>query len=377
MHDLQRIYRDLQEGLSLDRHPVAFLVGAGCPLSVRIDNGSGETAPLIPDIQGLTAAVRTALAADSTFDTLAAQFSEDGTPQANIEEILSRVRMRSRVCGKGSVRGLTAADLKGLEQRICSEVSKVVRAELPDHDTPYHHLVDWIGAIQRSKPLELFTTNYDLLAEQAFEDRQIPFFDGFIGVREPFFDLRAIEEEHAPSRWTRLWKLHGSISWRLGADQCVRRRFPLDPDGEGLLIHPSELKYDQSRRMPYLAMLDRLRHFLKQPSAFLVTIGYSFADEHLNEVIFQGARGNPTSAVYGLLYQEFAKETSAVALKGSIPLNASILARDSGVVRGAHSDWLPPADGAPATATNNKLGDFAEFTSFLRLLAPAAGATHA
>ena len=69
--------------------------------------------------------------------------------------------------------------------------------------------------------------------------------------------------------------------------------------------------------MPYLAMIDRLRSFLRQPSAFLVTIGYSYGDEHLNEVLDQSVRSNETSAAYGLLYKNLADETGAMKIAGA------------------------------------------------------------
>jgi hypothetical protein len=43
--------------------------------------------------------------------------------------------------------------------------------------------------------------------------------------------------------------------------------------------------------MPYLAMLDRLRAFLKQPAGVLIIAGFSFGDDHLNEIIVQGLQG--------------------------------------------------------------------------------------
>ncbi|MCZ8488372.1 SIR2 family protein [Vibrio lentus] len=43
-------------------------------------------------------------------------------------------------------------------------------------NTPYHDLCTWIGSIDRRMPIELFTTNYDLLLEEALEDEEIPYF---------------------------------------------------------------------------------------------------------------------------------------------------------------------------------------------------------
>ena len=68
------------------------------------------------------------------------------------------------------------------------------------------------------------------------------------------------------------------------------------------MIYPTHLKYDESRRLPYLAMLDRLKAFFTNGQAVLITCGYSFSDQHLNETILQGLSGNPTANCFGLIY---------------------------------------------------------------------------
>lgn len=51
------------------------------------------------------------------------------------------------------------------------------------------------------------------LMEQSLEEMEIPYFDGFVGANNPFFDLRALEDNLIPKHWSRLWKIHGSINW--------------------------------------------------------------------------------------------------------------------------------------------------------------------
>ena len=367
MHDLGRIRQDLQESLSLDKHPVALLIGAGCPSSVRVPNSSGTTDALIPDIVGLTGSVVSAMSADPAFLVLSKQFSDDGKSTFTIEDLLSRIRILRRIVGNGEARGLNATGLLTLEKQVCQHIVEAVKKILPPEETPYHRLADWIGGVARQSPIELFTTNYDLLIEQALEERGLPFFDGFVGARRPFFDLRAVEDDAIPPRWTRLWKLHGCLTWCLDGSGNIIRRQQHDGTSEGLLIHPSELKYDQSRRMPYLAMIDRLKAFIRKPSALLVTLGYAFGDEHLNEVIIQGLRGNPNAAVFGLLYKTLSQEASAAALSQKLPPNLSLIAKDRGVIRGTSAEWFTDTSpsGSPTPVTND-LGDFAVFTDLLK-----------
>lgn len=277
----------------------------------------------------------------------------------------------------GAVRGLDSAALGELDREISESVVEMASVELPGPTTAYADFADWIGSIARSAAVEVFTTNYDLLVEQAFEDARVPYFDGFVGGRSPFFDLRAMEDA-LPTRWARLWKLLGSVNWCVAADDRVTRTTP--PSGaERRLIHPSHLKYDESRRMPYLAMIDRLRTFLRSPSAVLVLCGYSFGDKHLNEVLAEGLQANPTAMSFGLLHGALADYPRGSHVTKSTR-NLALLARDAGVVGGEHDAWtvsgeltdvdLRVIDAAPAAddqprAAESRLGDFASFASFL------------
>jgi hypothetical protein len=143
------------------------------------------------------------------------------------------------------------------------------------------------------------------------------------------------------------------------------------------------MKYDESRRLPYLAMLDRLKAFLNHGQAVLVTCGYSFIDQHLNEVILQGLNGNPTAICFGLLYGERSGSPEAVTRATKQP-NLNLLAVDGAVLgtiegewesiekKDHHLDGIAAASGAlPGRATcpeeRNKflLGDFAALGNFL------------
>ena len=41
-----------------------------------------------------------------------------------------------------------------------------------------------------------------------------------------------------------------------------------------------------------------MRFFLRQPSAVIIISGYSFRDEHLNEIFLQGVQGNVTAVIF-------------------------------------------------------------------------------
>lgn len=187
------------------------------------------------------------------------------------------------------MRGFDRASLEALDVAVGDAINDLVAVSLPSEDSPYHQLAAWAGSIARAQALEIFTTNYDLLIEQALEESRVPYFDGFVGARESFLDITAIEDDEMPARWVRLWKLHGSVNWRLDGSS-VSRVSHLQA-GSPRLVHPSHLKYDESRRMPYLAMIDRLRAFLRRRGAARFVSGYSFGDRHINEAMIQGLEG--------------------------------------------------------------------------------------
>jgi hypothetical protein len=329
----------LQQALAPNKMRISFLLGAGCPMSIRVDAGGGSYPPLIPDIAGLTTLVSTTLAADAVLcDDYASLIARFGAgPPPTIEDILSHLRALLDVVRDGDISGLNHPKLLALDKRICQITADVVGVPLPSGETPYHNLAAWMSGIARAHSVEVFTPNYDLLMEQALESHKVPYFDGFVGAREAFFDLPSMESDSLPSRWAKLWKLHGSINWWRTSDHDVVRKSKGD-DEDRQMIYPSHLKYDQSRRLPYLAMLDRLRDFLGRGQAILVCCGYSFADQHLNEVIMNGLRSNPTAMCFGLLYGERAQYQEAIRCATRQP-NLSLLAADGAVLGTQSREW--------------------------------------
>lgn len=389
VEDPHRQLSYLQQCLSSDKKPLGIFMGAGCPMAIHLDGDRQR--PLIPDVAGITTIVRGELEKNPDcaplLKAVEEHFARDERDIPTIEDMLTHIRALRAVVGKDNVRGLTAENLDNLDDAICQSIHRLADKRLPSFDTPYHHVASWVDAVRRESPIEIFTTNYDLLMEQAFEDTHVAYFDGFAGVRKPFFDLRAMEEDMLPPRWARLWKLHGSINWYQVANKGVFRGTTTEDGGSKRVIHPSHLKYQESRRLPYLAMIDRLRAFLKQPTATLILCGYSFRDEHINEVIVQGLQSTQTTVAFALLFGGIAShsQAAALALKRS---NLNILARDGAVIGGQKAEWpkkdaesVSVNDGrfvqwAPVDPDNKEgkwsaectLGDFAVFGQFLQEL---------
>lgn len=379
MHDPIRQADFLRQTLAHAKRPFALFIGAGCAASLRSPEDASK--PLIPDIAGITAIVSAALdgsASSGTFATLRSGIHADGLPSPSVEDYLTQIRSLRQVAGSQTVRGLNRSELEDLDTRISEAIVGLVNKPLPDRPTPYHSLAQWISATERPDPVELFTTNYDLLLEHALEAVRVPLFDGFVGAHRPFFDNRAIEQDILPSRWCRVWKLHGSINWQLGPNASVTRSTEVQP-GLSRVIHPSHLKYDESRRMPYLALIDRLRSFLRKSSAVLVVAGYSFRDEHLNEVVAQALYSNPGLMIFSLMYGPLTSYEKARRIAEGRG-NMSVLASDGAIIgRRAHpwrtadknetvSGFAPAVESVPEGDQSRlrfALGNFAKFGTFL------------
>lgn len=368
----------ISEAYSQDKRPLGLLLTAGCPLSISV----GDSA-LIPDIAGLTRAVSASLPEPSKtrLSTVVALLAADGVVNPNIEHALTLIRSLRDVAGNAIVRGFTAADLDALDAAIAAKIVEIANVQLPVATTPFDELAQWIASIDRAFAVELFTTNYDLLIEYALERHQVPFFDGFVGSTRAYFDQRAMDDDAIPARWARLWKLHGSINWKFDApSKSVVRLGTVETSCP--LIHPSHLKYAESRRMPYLSMIDRLRAFLRQPSAVLIVSGYSFGDQHVNEALAQGADLNSSAAVFALQYGALAKYPAAIEISTRIS-NITVLANDQAVIGTTQAEWADPEGSIDATsfwnATGNgkgefTLGDFKALGSFLAALVVRRGA---
>ena len=403
-HDPIRHLKYLRQSLSQDNESIGFFISAGCPLSVKMDEGEW---PLIPDVQKLTQHITQQLSKNKKYKHLLSELKKSEGDTENIEQILSFLRSLFLVSKGADVRGLSESDLKELEKDICLEIVRRLSVVLPNKETPYHRLSKWISSIDRKNAVEIFTTNYDLLMEQALEDQEVPYFDGFVGSRRSFFDLRAVQDGLIPTHWSRLWKIHGSITWyqeRITTknnkfEKRVYRSSEIKEDASHL-IYPSHLKYEESRKMPYLALIDQLNRFVRKKSSLLILSGYSFSDGHLNDTIVNALKANPTGMVLGLMFGTYELRDDEGKLikneEGELieryqeayrlandrhNLNIwtddkAIIGTNIGCWKIAKTDEDDPdirkfvhsseADSHGKTNTLVKLGDFDEFTSFLQ-----------
>ena len=366
---------DLRQILSQGRKRIGVLIGAGGPLSVRVD-ATGKLDPngqaLIPGVNDLTD--QALLKLTGTEAAAAAAIRASLPDGGNIETILSKIRLLQTALGDTPMHGLDGPGYAALGTAICDAIGEIVGAKLPEGRTPYHELVSWVSGTQRAHPVEIFTTNYDLLIESAFEHAKAPYFDGFSGGHAPFFDPVTVAGNDLPPRWSRVWKLHGSLGWKSDSGTVVR----CGGTDSTELVYPDHLKYDLTQKQPYAALFERLKRFLLTPDTVLLTTGFSFRDAHICAVLGEALAMNANAAVIALQFQTLAEEEPARKLAFEHP-NLSVYASDAAVIGGIPGQWrlgdLPKNWGEIRSSFWGKrgggdaflLGDFASFCRFCAL----------
>lgn len=411
-HDPRQVIEDLRNHLAMHDRRLTFLFGAGTSSAVNIAPAPppGEKPkyiPLIPGIDGLTAICLKAvcdMGEDQTiaWDKLVSQCKEDGR-LANVEDLLSKVRMKIDAIGEGeTLVGLDREKLIGIEKTICAAIAKTVNPseETIPNRTPHDEFASWVKKVKRTVPVEIFTTNYDILFERSFEAARVPVFDGFVGSYHPFFYPECLDDEDLlpKSAWIRLWKIHGSVNWVLEDGAKTKRIIRSFPVESGEMILPSHRKYDESRKQPYVGYIDRLSRILNSEHALLITCGYSFGDEHINAILYAALDNRPNANIIALQFQDLNEENDLVDAASQRP-NLTVIGPNGGVISGSWSQWqltqpvdnktysfmdtgfdsnaLPEDEGSPASVSADlmgrmRLGDFNWFCRFLNVMGVAS-----
>jgi hypothetical protein len=205
-----------------------------------------------------------------------------------------------------------------------------------------------------SKEANVFTTNIDIFMERALEDLQLDYNDGFNGRFRPIFSLSNFKKslfKRSPHYDNmseipviNLCKLHGSVSWELGSasvtfspslDHIVKvgdlaaaatqiPEVPPDADLATLIaatagqtpnaataafaagyeellvvVNPTKEKFKHTLlNQTYYELLRIYSNELEKENAFLLVIGFSFADEHIREITLRAANSNPTLLIW-------------------------------------------------------------------------------
>ncbi len=332
-HDPLEYIKNLKQLLVSDKKNIAFLFGAGTSL------------PKIPTTNEMMEEIENNLCENHQ---QAIQEIKSEVISYNIETLLSNIEQKIQIIAGGKLNGLDVGGFESLRDTIKNEIKSKVSVSIEESlkDSLHYDFAEWIGLANRKYSVEIFTTNYDYLLEQGLEEANIPFYDGFTGSYNPFFNADSVEDMEFIPKQTKLWKMHGSLGWHY--DPKNRKICRKSSDNNEILIYPSTLKYDESRKQPYIALIDRLTNFLKKSDTLLITCGYSFGDEHINERIITALNSNDSGHVIALYYdiEKNNGDKNCSLVNGHSPIKLanknkkiSIYGRKRAVIGGQLGEW--------------------------------------
>jgi len=159
--------------------------------------------------------------------------------------------------------------------------------------------------------INIFTTNNDLFNEVALDSLNIHYINGFGGGLFKYFNpalfdytyskrMDASIDKYEPvENMIKLYKIHGSINWIEDSSNKnsyfkIREVFSPDIKNENVLVYPTPTKQNKSLGSPYVELFREFQKKLMEPMSVLFVIGYSFSDEHVNNVIYQALATNTT-----------------------------------------------------------------------------------
>jgi hypothetical protein len=329
----------------------------------------------LPDIAELQATI-----ANGLTGTQKTAF-EAQTGSRTLEQALSRLRRIEALLEDTTdeVDGLTAATAGELDREVCRRIVEALDIGSADL-VPTLRFAAWAARASYHLPVELFTINYDLLLETALESLGVPYFDGFVGALRARFRTELVEasqgdgDDWLPSFLVRLWKVHGSVNWAWDGNEAngiVRLGVPVG-NHEPAAIYPSDAKYDESRRVPFVVLQDRLRRALHQPETLMFITGYSFGDDHLNEMLFDAARRRPRTEIVAFCFDTI---PASLADRALTTPNLQAIAPSEAILGGVRGNWDEPDDVPTDLWAGGKLalGDFANLSSFLARSSPPLG----
>lgn len=342
--DVLREIRELKNHLSYSKN-IGFFFGAGTSCALGI-----------PDIASLTRDVEANLNEKSqrTFrivkEDLASMIKDRNV---NIEDILNQLRS-IRELTKGSESktylGVCGKDAMAVDEDICKAIYKIItEKELTASFATTKRFFAWYNILNRDYSKEIFTTNYDLVIEKSLEASEIPYFDGFVGSFEPFFWQESVDHNaklgDLTKNWIRVWKIHGSLSWfwRYSDTSKSYRIIRIGNIGKvsdiknELVIYPSKDKYDSSRKQPFIAYFDRMRSYLLGGELLFAISGYSFSDQHINEIIFNCMRQNNRLFIIAFLYTD--SEVERLHNYCSAYLNLHAFGPNKAIIDGELGEW--------------------------------------
>lgn len=345
-HDPLHFASSLDAKLASRSRHVCILLGAGVARACGL-----------PDLERLQSQVVASL------DDDARRALESQLAGRDLEQALSRLRRIAALLeGESTLDDLTGVQADNLDKATCKAIVRELDSSRADL-SPARNLAAWVRRANYRLPVEIFTLNYDLLMEMALEDLRVPYFDGFVGHINARFHTDLVEavpgrdEGALPAYFARLWKLHGSVNWTWVDSRDIVRLGHSVKEGSAAAIYPADTKYEESRRVPFLVLQDRFRRALAEPETIVLVAGYSFRDDHVNELLFDAAFQRERSEIVVFCYDEI---PAAVADRANRTPNLQVVGPEDAILGGLQGKWRAAEGQAGGIWSGDRflLGDF-------------------
>ncbi len=342
--DVIREIQELKNQLSYSKN-IGFFFGAGNSTALGIPNISDLTNSIEKSITGYIL---------KNFQIIKKDLETTITDRKiNIEDILNQTRRIREITGEKEEKKyleINGKSAKELDVNICKKIYEIIsQKEIEANLQNTMKFLAWLNMQNRDFSKEIYTSNYDMIIEKSLEKIQIPYFDGFVGSYEPFFLPESVDKFvnnfDLTKSWIRLWKIHGSLSWFWKKDEDANnyrivRIGKIDnvmDEYDEIVIYPSREKYDSSRKQPFIAYFDRLKNYLSEGELFFIVSGYSFSDQHINEIFLNSLRQNNRLSIMVFFYSDSSIE-DLYNLSSSF-LNISAFSPKKAIINGELKDW--------------------------------------
>ncbi len=273
-----------------------FLIGAGCS-SYKDDKGEEKAIPTMRDLA-------------NEFYQQYPDFEIDNNKKAkdrfpdDLEKLLNHFI---------ALVNIASDDEKQQYLKQIASINKYIFDKVCKQDIPselleiYKNFYLRIIKTTRQVPINIYTTNYDLYNETALDELGFMYNNGFLGSAKRIFNANSYnyllvenlglsrDVWKSVSNYFNLYKIHGSINWikekensETEVPKIVEKDRELIKSREqydSLMIYPTPQKDRTTLMIPYSDLFRLMQNNLLKRNSILITLGYSFGDEHINRII--------------------------------------------------------------------------------------------
>lgn len=286
---------------------IAILTAAG----TSMDNGthSGKTRDgLWTECEATINEIVTQLRSESS---ISQENLSSITSNHDIESFLSFVILFEKI----SSRELRDFEGHSLKEKLEKQIASACTLQLDENNHHHELFLQKLLARKNSDPrVQLYTTNYDKLFEQAAQNIGATIIDGFSFTLPRRFSGNNFEKDIVYRERTRvkneesfvpnvfqLYKLHGSIDWEKDEKGSIIQN---EHTEKPCIIYPASDKYESSYEQPYFEMMAHFQQTLRKEGTLLIVVGFGFKDKHIQNVIKEAVTQNPNFHLLIVCYEK-------------------------------------------------------------------------